>query len=386
MKDQQRTGLAKVAHYYENYGARARELKARGERLMGYICSFVPVEIIAAAGFVPFRIRGDVHEPITKGDTQLETIACPFMRSCFDLSLKGSYDFIEGIIIPHACDSMARTYSVWRYSLGLRYSHFVNVPHTVTDASREFFTAELETFRQSIGRYAGRDVSDGKLAQAIQLYNENRAKIQSLYALRKSDPPLVSGSEVSKILTVNLSLPVAEGNALLDEVITEATSRQQPSLSKVPRVMVDGACIDNTDFFRLVEESGAAVVADNLCCGTRDCWPLADTHGSPLAALSRRYLDQLNCPRTYRHKTGETNQADFELRFGDAGAISKEFSVDGVILYVYKYCDPFGFEVPARKAYFNSLNLPVLYLEDEYSMGATGRLRTRIQAFLEMMG
>ena len=56
-----------------------------------------------------------------------------------------------------------------------------------------------------------------------------------------------------------------------------------------------------------------------------------------------------------------------------------------MILYVYKYCDPFGFEVPARKSYYGSLNLPVLYLEDEYSAGTIGRLRTRIQAFLEMM-
>jgi benzoyl-CoA reductase/2-hydroxyglutaryl-CoA dehydratase subunit BcrC/BadD/HgdB len=67
------------------------------------------------------------------------------------------------------------------------------------------------------------------------------------------------------------------------------------------------------------------------------------------------------------------------------GALSKEYKVDGIILYVYKYCDPFGFEVPARKAYFDSLKIPVLYLVDEYSAGTIGRLRTRIQAFLEMI-
>ena len=87
--------MSKVEKYYQQYGVRAQELKEEGKRFMGYICSFVPIEIITAAGFVPFRIRGDVHEPITKGDTYLETIACPFMRSCFDQSLKGKYDFCE---------------------------------------------------------------------------------------------------------------------------------------------------------------------------------------------------------------------------------------------------------------------------------------------------
>ncbi|MBM4325146.1 MAG: 2-hydroxyacyl-CoA dehydratase, partial [Deltaproteobacteria bacterium] len=62
------------------------------------------------------------------------------------------------------------------------------------------------------------------------------------------------------------------------------------------------------------------------------------------------------------------------------------FKADGAILYVYKFCDPFGFEVPARKAYYQSLNLPMLHLEDIYSAGTMGQLRTRIQAFLEMIG
>ena len=66
---------SKVEKYYQDYGVRAKELKQEGKKFIGYICSFVPVEIIEAAGFIPFRIRGDVNEPITKGDTQMETIA-----------------------------------------------------------------------------------------------------------------------------------------------------------------------------------------------------------------------------------------------------------------------------------------------------------------------
>ncbi|MFH1123945.1 MAG: 2-hydroxyacyl-CoA dehydratase family protein, partial [Pseudomonadota bacterium] len=45
----------------------------------------------------------------------------------------------------------------------------------------------------------------------------------------------------------------------------------------------------------------------------------------------------------------------------------------------------FGFEVPARKAYYESIKVPLLYLEDLYSAGTTGQLKTRIQAFLEMI-
>jgi benzoyl-CoA reductase subunit C len=378
--------LLKIETYYQNYGLRARELKDQGQKVIAYLCSLVPVEIITAAGCVPFRIRGDVHEPITKGDTNLETIACPFLRSCFDVSLKGRYDFSDGLIIPHACDSMARTYSTWRYSLGLPYSHFINVPHTLSASSMEFFIAELNTFRKSLGRFVGKEISDDDLAQAIDLYNENRDKAKALYELRKPDPPLISGAELATILTVGMSLPVTESNELFDEVLEKLTQRNKAPYAKAPRILIDGACVDNIDFIKLIEESGANVVADSLCIGTRDYWPRTEVGGDPMKTLAHRYLAKINCPRTYREKAGETYQEDLVSRFGDIGSLSKEFTVDGVILYIYKYCDPFGFEVPARKAYLDSINMPVLYLEDEYSAGTIGRLRTRIQAFLEMIG
>ncbi|MFW6114783.1 MAG: 2-hydroxyacyl-CoA dehydratase subunit D [Thermodesulfobacteriota bacterium] len=378
-------GMEKIDRYYEDYGARARELKGQGERVMIYLCSFVPVEMLTAAGFIPFRIRGSVHEPITKGDTQLETIACPFMRSCFDLSLKGHYDFADGVIIPHACDSITRSYSVWRYSLGLPYSHFINLPHTARGPSMTFFKNELTTLRKSLERFTGKEITDEALAEAIEAYNANRDKAKGLYELRKSDPPLVSGTEILKILTVGMSLPVEEANELFDEVLNELEQRTEPSRRKEPRILVEGACVDNIDFIKLIEDSGANVVADSLCIGTRDYWPHAETGVDPIESLAHRYLDKINCPRTYREKKGDSYEDDLEARFGDVGSLVKEFSVDGVIMYLYKYCDPFGFEAPAREMYLDNLGVPSLYLEDEYSIGTIGRMRTRIQAFLEMM-
>lgn len=385
MNNQNSNILSRIEDYYQNYGTRARELKNEGTKIIAYLCSLVPVEIISAAGFVPFRIRGDVNEPITKGDTQLETIACPFMRSCYDVSLKGRYDFLDGLVLPHACDSIARTYSVWKYTLGLDYSHFVNLPHTSRGPSMDFFRAELVTFKKSIERFAKREISDDDLVKTIHLYNENRAKAKALYEFRKSDPPLVSGTEILKILTAGMSLPIAESNDFFNDVLEEFEKIKEGPLKKAPRIMVVGATVDNMDFIKLIEDSGANVVVDSLCIGTRDYWPMTETDIDPMDALAHRYLDKINCPRTYREKVGEKYEEDLKSRFGDIGALSKDFGVDGVILYIYKYCDPFGFEVPARKTYLDSLNLPVLYLEDEYSSGSIGRLRTRIQAFLEMI-
>jgi benzoyl-CoA reductase subunit C len=378
--------LSTVETYYQNYGVRARELKNEGKKFIGYVCSFVPLEIISASGCIPFRVRGNVHEPITKGDTFLETIVCPYYRSIFDLSVKGKYDFLSGLVIPHGCDSMVRSFSTWSYALPYSYFHFVNIPTVCAESSFEFFNAEINTFRKSLERFSGKTITDADLKEAIRVHNESRDRVRALYEFRKADPPLVSGTELTKVLTVGSSLPIAEANRLFDQVLAEIGRREKSHLKKGPRIFIDGACLDNIELIKLVEELGGNVVADTICNGARDHFPKTDAGGDPVDALSRRYLGKINCPKTYRENRTGTFEGDIASRFDDIGAYTKEFKAEGAILYIYKYCDPFGFEVPARKAYYESIHVPLLCLEDVYSAGTMGQLRTRIQAFLEMIG
>jgi len=386
MIDKQSNILNTVEKYYTDYGFRAKELKKEGKNLIGYICSFVPLEIITASGCIPFRVRGNIHEPITKGDTLLETIVCPYYRSCFDLSVKQKYDFLSGMVIPHGCDSMVRSYSAWSYSLPYSYFHFINIPTVCVESSFEFFNAELNTFMKSLEKFTGKAITDDDLAKTIRIYNENRDKVRALYEFRKADPPLISGTELTMVLTVGSSLPIGEFNTLLDQVLAEIGIREKSPLKKGPRIFIDGACLDNIELIKLVEELGGNVVADTICNGARDYFPKTDVGKDPIDALSHRYLEKINCPKTYREKKAATFEEDIASRFGDIGAYAKEFKVDGAILYIYKYCDPFGFEVPARKAYYQSIHIPLLHLEDVYSAGTISQLRTRIQAFLEMIG
>jgi len=377
-------GLSLVEKYYQDYGSRARELKGQGKHIIGYLCAFVPVEMLTAAGFIPFRIRGDTSEPVTRADAEMETIICPLVRSCFDMVLKGRYEFLDGIVIPHACDSICRTYEVWQYTLNLPYSHFINMPHGTDDSSLSFYKAELDTFRKSLSRFAGREISDDGLREAIRLYNQNRARVRELYQLRKSDPPQISGAEVVKTLVAAVSLPVEEATELIGSVIAEVKKRKVVTAPK-PRLMVVGAQVDNVAFIDLVEKSGAWVVADDLCPGARESLTDVNITADPIDGIAERYLRRIYCGRTYRERKGSYEDY-MEERFGHIARMIKDFRVDGVILYIYKYCDPFGFEVPQMKGYIESKGVPILYLEDEYLVSTIGRLKTRVQAFLELIG
>jgi len=378
-------GLARVEQIYQDRSQRAKELKAGGKSIIGYLCSFTPVEIIAAADLVPYRIMGNVKQTITHADAYLESIACPFTRSCLDIALGGGYDFLDGFIMPHACDNIVKLYDLWGYNIKHTYAHFVNVPHTLSPASFDFFKAELETFKRSLERFSGREITVAELSRSIQLHNEQRALVRKLYQLRKQDPPLLSGTEMTKVIVAVMSTPVTEANELLRGVIKEVEGRDDGCQKKPARLMVCGTGNDDITFIEMVEESGANVVIDDLCFGTRPYWYDVEVSHNPLASIARSYLEKLNCPRTYRQSPG-SHQEDLENRFGYLYEFAKDFKVDGVILYILRYCDTHAFDAPDVKEYLRGKGLPVLEIEGDYPTPSITRLKTRVQAFLEMIG
>lgn len=378
--------LARVDQIYQDRGQRARELKAEGKKIIGYLCSFVPVEMITAADLVPYRITGSMKEPVTQANNYLEAIACPFTRSALDLALRGNYSFLDGFVIPHACDNIVKLYDLWAHNVEHSYAHFVNVPHTLSSASFEFFVAELNTFKTSLERFIGRDIPAEELGRSIQLHNEQRSLVRRLYELRRQDLPPISGAEVTKVLMAVVSLPVTEANELLEGVINEVENRENAGMNKAAsRLMICGTGNEDTTFIEMVEESGAKVVVDDLCFGTKPYWYEIEASGDPVAGLARGYLEKVNCPRTYRQSPG-SHQEDLENRFGYIYQFARDFKVNGVILYILRYCDTHAFDAPDVREYLQGKGIPVLQLEEEYPISSISRLKTRVQAFLEMLG
>jgi benzoyl-CoA reductase subunit C len=368
--------LARADYHYRFYGQRARELSEAGTGAIGYLCALTPVELIHAAGLIPLRIKGFPEDPVTEADAQMETIICSVVRAWYDGMRKGRFDFIRGLVIPHACDSMVRTYDIWANTLELPFVHFIDIPHATTGSAPAFFKAVLETFREMLTRRTGREITDAAITGAVREYNRYRLAVQALYALRRESPPRISGVEVTKTLVAGLCLPVNEAIELVAAVTAEALTRPPVTSAKRPRIMLFGAEQDNIGFVETVEQTGADVVADYFCPGLREySTPVPETP-DPMDGIADRYLT-LNCARTYR-------EGGPESRFGEIGEIAAEYGAQGMILMIRRYCDPFGFEVPALKQYLEGQGLPVLYLEEDYAPVAA-RIATRVQAFLEML-
>lgn len=377
-------GLATADKYYSQYGVRAQELKGSGKKIIGYLSALGPLEILTAAGVVPFRLKGNVSEAITKGDAYMETIVCPFVRNVFDSAVKGKFSFLDGMVLPHQCDSIDRTNDVWSYNLNLPYWHFLNFPHVTDDPSIEFTKELYRVFIGTLEKLTGKKITDEAIAKAVAAHNENRHLMRELYALRKTNPPLISGAEMMKVLVAAMSLPVEESSALIESVTKEVSKRTAKSNGKSHRIMLIGDQIDDAAIIDAIEGAGAHLVMDDLSIGAKMYWGDVDVTSDPVQGIAERYLRKLKIPTTFVGSK-ETYQEILDERYGHMKQFISEFNVNGVVLFIYKYCDPYGFEVPAMKSYIESTGTPVLYLEDEYSISTLARMKTRIEAFLEMI-
>ena len=390
MAEARSQGLSRVMEIYNDRPRRAKEVKAEGKKVMGYLCLYPILEMLTALDIVPYRILGDMREPITKADACLPSIACPFLRSCLDLGLKGKYDFTDGVVMSHVCEVGEKMAYIWKTYLNPAYSFFIDTPHAVDKATLKQQKELLKDFKKTLEEFTGEELSQERLKKAIDAHNQQRALVRELYDLKKPDPPLISGVETVQVMKALMSLPIEEGTALLREVISEVKERKDGPQAKPARLMVWGSIVDDIALLGMIEELDANVVMDDTCVGSRAFFPDVELTDDPLDGLSYRYLVDIKCPRTIQQSAiGETKKyhmADLESRFGYLKKYARDWNVNGVILESVRYCDTHGYEVPSIKDYFDSISLPSIYLEHDYSVPSLAQLRTRVQAFLEIIG
>jgi benzoyl-CoA reductase subunit C len=379
-------GLSKAQEIYLNRSQRAKELKAAGKKVIGYPCIYVPLEMLTALDLASYQTCGDIKEPVTEADRALPSSFCPIMRNCLDCALKGKNDFLDGMVTIHSCDPQEKTARVWESYTNYSYFHFIDMPITVRPEALGYFKSQLGDFRKTLEAFTGKKLSTEKLEAAIKSHNQQRALARELYELTKPSPPLISGAEIVQVLKALTSLPVVEGNDLLTKIISEVQNRTAGPEKKSARLLIWSSILDDADIMQ-VFETKANVVMNESCGGIRAYRAAVKFTADPLEGLADYYLNEITCARTFRQATlGETRKdyaRDLQSRFGYLKGIIKEWKINGAIMLLVRYCDPFAFEMPSLKDYFDSLGVPSTYIEYDYTIGALAPLRTRVEAFLE---
>jgi benzoyl-CoA reductase subunit C len=362
-----------------------KKWKEGGKAVIGYPCTFIPCEIIHAAGMLPFRLRGVGTTSLSIGDTYFGPVICSFPKCILQLAGQGEYGFLDGAVILNGCDSMRRLDECWRkagedYAGSLPgFFHYMGVPHKNTDYSIAWFEDELRALIAKIEEHFEVGITEEALHKSIRVYNEGRRLLIELDEIRSSETVPVTGEDVTALMLAGFAMPMEDYIEILREEIDrlkQELPEQPPAHGK--RVMVVGSTNDDLDFIHLIEESGCIVVADTMCFGSRSYRDLADETGDPVNALARRYLSHKFCPRMFGH---------YKERLSYIMDQARKAAVDGVILQNIRFCDLHGSENGIFERDLEAEGIPCMRMEREYGpLVETGRIKMRVDAFMERIG
>lgn len=348
----------------------------KGKRVIGYLCTNLPEELIYAAGILPVRILGS-NEPESITQSHLfQAALCSFSRDCFAQCLKGKYDYIDGIIYGLCCMHTRQVFQEWQRIKHDAFAYELQVPMLLhnPDAKR-YLIGEIQDLKSALEKWIGQYIPDSNLDRAIEIYNTNRQLMLSIYELMKSDNPPLTGVEILQMALTGMLIDKEVHNQLLKEVLVKLSAMKGTG-KHGPRLMLLGSVNNDFKLIELIEDCGARIVIDDYCTGNRYYQNQVLAEGNHLAALANRMIEQPPCPLK--------DLSSERLRGKHISKLIDEYRVDGVVYTIQRQCDSHGLDYPSIQSLTDNKAVPMLKLELEHP-STIGQYRTRIEAFIEML-
>ncbi len=367
--------IKKYKEWYETRHDYTKDWKKKtGGKVLGYMCTYVPEEILYAADVLPVRILGS-HEPQNVTEPHIFAMFCPFCRDVLAQGLQGRYDYLDGIMLSQSCLHIRQAYTSWDMHIPQEFSYYLPMPHHVQSKhSIEFTQCEFEIFKKKIEEWTGQKITDDDLRRGINIVDYNRKLMKQVYETRKKDDMPLTGLEAMYMVVSSQFIHKEEHSQVTEEILKELDTRSVGREETI-RLMILGSENDDVEFIEMVEDCEATFVQDDHCTGTRYFWDQIKPNGDdPLRQIAERYVNRLPCP---------TKDWPERRRIGRILQFAKEWNAQGAVIIQQKFCDPHELDIPAIKKALEEAGIKVLFLELDVTV-PVGQFKVRAEAFLEM--
>ncbi len=359
------------------------EARANGTKVVGYLAGgYVPDELIYASGAIPLCLsHGGDARSAEEALALVPNVICPFARAQIGESLLKANPFYTALdlaVVPSTCQHLKQVGDVWEqyemldiFKLGVPYD-------CQDDYEIEYYRDRLSELKKTLESLTGNVITDDKLTEAIDVYNRLRGLLKRLSLVRRDPRPGISTLDFVRLNHVSMYAdPVTTCDAL-EAIFGDITESMSVS-SERPRVMLAGPALafGDYDIIKVATEAGAEIVVEEMFEGIRDYWHTVDGTGDPLDRLARSYLRDKK-PAAFAR--GATRR-----RIAFVLDLIQEFHVQGVLWYQLLCCELYDQESYLFEKVLRERGIPMLAVESDYHNLAGGSVRTRLEAFVEMM-
>lgn len=375
----------KVPHVADNKGLIDNFIKEQQEKskqsfrsktkpIMGWTNTYVPEEIIIAAGFLPYRIMG-APISLSQSKSYLSGNISSHVQSMLECALKGDYNFLCGVIIGASTDATKRLYDAWIRYAGTSFNHLFDIPKIFGENALIHYKESIKALVEDIESNFKVKITDQSLKTAIAVCNETRQLLLQLNNLRKESDPSISATQMLEVCKLAMTMDKAFFNKEL-KVLFRQLGLVKAEEKYRYRILLTGSFEDQDWLLNAVEEAGGSVVCEDTCTRLRYFYGLVDEGSDQISAIAKRYME---------YKIPSAGLVSFERRSETILKLVKEFQIDAVVYYMLKFDDPYLFEYPEMKDFLDKNGMPVLRIETEHNTSAIGQINTRLQAFMETL-
>ena len=364
-----------------------RQAQSEGKVCVAYVCENTPEPLLNLPGAFSARLRAPRTGSMEMATYYMTSFLCEYSRALLERAIEGGYNFADAIITPDGCTMMNRCVENMELlkTMGKDKEHFfyeyMEIPMKADDNGLELYVLQCKNhILKPLHEYYGIDISDAAIREAVKQHNRICEVIRAIGEYRKGPQPRITGYEFAVLTLCSYVCPKDLILEKLEDTLEELKTREPDAKSAYrARVLVVGSEIDDTDFIKLVEDSGAYVCADRYCYGSlpgRDPIALNDEEDA-LTQICRIYMDRGQCPRYM-------NTEKMNARRAYVDQLAREYEADGIIYEQMKFCDPWAYEKMLGSHILRSdYGYPVLAVDRPYAIASSGQMRTRVQAFVE---
>ena len=372
----------------EVHGLRIKELldeKAAGRKVIGSFCVFVPEEIVRATNSSLVGLCAGADFAMDEAEKILPRNTCPLIKSAFGFKLGKVCPYLESsdmIVGENTCDGKKKSYEILKNLTPNVY--VMDIPQMKSTEGRALLKAEYLRFMKAVEDLTGINIDTARLKNGIEIVNNKRKAIHRLANLRKADPAPISGLDAllaNQVYFYDDPIRFTDSvNKVCNELDARIEKGEGAAPKGAPRILISGCpmAVPNWKLPWIIETSGAVIVGEESCVGERGARNLTDGSGSDVDELMDAIVDRyfkVDCAIF----TPNTDRLDHIIEMFDA------YNADAVIHYSLQFCQPYLVEsMPVEKS-LEEKNIPTLRIETDYSLEDVGQLKTRVEAFLELL-
>ena len=354
-----------------------RDHVAAGGFACGYLPVYAPREVIHAAGMLPVGVHGGGDRlEIIRGDAYYQSYICHLPRSVVELLQSGRLDAMKAMVFPSTCDVIRNLSGRWQVMRPDLYVRYCDLPQIRDPATAgRFWERELRTLHHDLCKITGRTPSDDDLRASTALYNQVRARIHALYALRRDAPWKIPSEEMYVLLRA--------GEIVAPEVFLDWTAQYLAAVESDDarvrdrvRVIVVGSFCEQPPLglIKTIERAGCYIVDDDFLLGNRMVPEPVATDGDPVKALSDTFLRSA-LPSSILYE----GDPDGKRRLmADRVKASR---ADGIIFAAPSFCDPALLDRPMLRAGAEAAGIPCIAFQYSENTGQFQQFREQAGTF-----